>query len=269
MIQAYYSNSTGQTIDRLRTELGQGILLFGPEGIGLGFTADAIARAHTRDVVTIKPDLKGTIGIESIRELYTLGRSKAGNIIFIIDDADAMGREAQNALLKLLEEPVPSIRFILTSHYPDRLLPTIRSRISLYQLTPISSTQSIELLNELNVTDTTTRAQLIFIAEGLPAAISLYVNEPARFIARSLTVRDARSFLQGSKEARLLLSSGYKEREQAIGLIRDMQKLLRRAIEADPKAGSAESLDLLLETESALMENASVRLSLTSLALSL
>ena len=46
----------------------------------------------------------------------------------IIDDADALLPEAQNALLKTLEEPPPASVFILVTSRPDVLLPTVRSR---------------------------------------------------------------------------------------------------------------------------------------------
>lgn len=269
MTQVYYSAATQRIVDLLSKELGQGVLLHGPEGIGLKFAAQAIARQHTKEIITLEPDTKGTISIDRVRELYALGRSKAGTTIFLIDDADAMGREAQNALLKLLEEPVAAIRFILTSHTPERLLQTIRSRVAHYTITPISAAQSGSLLDGLKVTDPTKRAQLLFIASGLPAALSLYATTPKQFNERSLTVRDARTFLQGTREDRLVMTSAYKDRQQALSLIRDMLKLLRRSVETNPKSDSSDSLDLLLSSESALAENASVRLSLTSLALAL
>jgi len=264
-----YSDATAALVARLERDLPQGIVLTGPEGIGLKTTASAIALTHTNEVIFIEPDQKGTIGIDTIRELYTLGRTKGKLTAFIIDDADAMGIEAQNALLKLLEEPIESLRFILTTHVQDRLLPTIRSRVAEYVLTPISDAQTADLLKELRVTDPTARAQLAFIAGGLPAALTRYTSDMKAFAARSDVVRDAREFLQGSKETRLLVAARYKDRQQAVNLTRDILKLLHRAVSASPKAGSADALDAALDCEAALLENASVRLTLTKLALAL
>lgn len=264
-----YSRRSQEIIDRLSLDLPQGILLYGPVGIGLKTSAQMIAACHTKQVLTIEPDEKGTISIETIRDLYTTGRSRGTGTVYIIDDADAMGREAQNALLKLLEEPNVSIRFILTSHVPERLLDTIRSRVGHFGLTPVSRQQSEQLLSHLAVESPTKRAQLLFIAEGLPAQLTRYATNESGFAERSATVRDARSFLQGTREDRLVASVRYKERAQAGALLKDMQKLVRRSIEADPQLSSADSLELLLNAESALMENASVRLTLTDLALAL
>src|SRR6185295_16561830 len=48
--------------------------------------------------------------------------------VVILDDADMLVPAAQNALLKVLEEPPPSSVFVLITARPDMLLPTVRSR---------------------------------------------------------------------------------------------------------------------------------------------
>jgi DNA polymerase III subunit delta' len=47
---------------------------------------------------------------------------------FVIDDADLMAEESQNALLKTLEEPAPFAHLVLVSSQPSALLDTVRSR---------------------------------------------------------------------------------------------------------------------------------------------
>lgn len=269
MSKPYYSVHTAYIVDSLKQSEWQGILLHGPSGIGLAYAARDIASSLTKQIITIVPDEKGTISIDIVRELYLLGRTKGGLTVFIIDDADTMSIPAQNALLKLLEEPVASLRFILTSHTPARLLLTVRSRVAEYALTPISAAQSSMLLSDLKQTESTMQAQLLFIAGGLPSALTMYATTPKQFELRARSVRDARHFLQGSKEERLLSAARYKERDAAIALIDDMLKLLRRNVETKLNSDGPDTIDLLLATEMALTENASVRMSLTSLALHL
>ena len=48
-------------------------------------------------------------------------------------------RSAANALLKNLEEPPANSLFLLVSHAPERLLPTIRSRCRVIRLSPLRS----------------------------------------------------------------------------------------------------------------------------------
>ncbi|MFA6006865.1 MAG: hypothetical protein WC764_04050 [Candidatus Paceibacterota bacterium] len=47
--------------------------------------------------------------------------------------AYGFGREAQNALLKTLEEPMPGTKFVIITPYPDDLLPTLRSRLHILE----------------------------------------------------------------------------------------------------------------------------------------
>ncbi|NIA30156.1 MAG: hypothetical protein GWP06_09625 [Actinobacteria bacterium] len=70
------------------------------------------------------------ISINQIRELRHVSTLKPmeGHRVVIIAEADKMTVEAENALLKLLEEPPPSMHLVLTSARPNILLPTIISR---------------------------------------------------------------------------------------------------------------------------------------------
>ena len=61
-------------------------------------------------------------------QLTNLTSAEAGWRVILIDPADALNATAQNAILKRLEEPPPGVLFLLVSHAPGRLLPTIRSR---------------------------------------------------------------------------------------------------------------------------------------------
>ena len=71
------------------------------------------------------------IGIEQIRELddfINLTSHRSGYKVIVIHPAEAMNLHAANAVLKTLEEPPDNSLFILVSHRPQRLLPTIVSR---------------------------------------------------------------------------------------------------------------------------------------------
>lgn len=78
-------------------------------------------------------------GIASIRDIIsTLSRkpyqSKAVSVV--ITEADKLSIEAQNALLKTLEEPPGNANLILVSENPENLLPTVRSRCRMINLGP-------------------------------------------------------------------------------------------------------------------------------------
>lgn len=67
-------------------------------------------------------------GLKSFTQLRTTGRESLRRIV-IVEQAESLTDEAQNAFLKLLEEPPKDTVFILTTSQPRKLLPTISSRL--------------------------------------------------------------------------------------------------------------------------------------------
>lgn len=76
--------------------------------------------------------------IRRIKEEIIYPPHEKDRIFYLFLDADLMGREAQNAFLKTLEEPPPYITFILISSHPELLLPTVRSRTHRVIFSPLS-----------------------------------------------------------------------------------------------------------------------------------
>ena len=90
-----------------------------------------IARGVHADVVVVEPGETGSIKIEQIRDAIegTGYRPFEGRRrVVIIDGADAIVTQGQDALLKTLEEPAAASSFVLVTSRPDVLLPTVRSR---------------------------------------------------------------------------------------------------------------------------------------------
>jgi DNA polymerase-3 subunit delta' len=85
--------------------------------------------------------LSADIRVDEIRKLagfLRLSAADGGQRVVIIDAADDMNVAAANALLKFLEEPPPRVTFLLVSHRPSSLLPTIRSRCRTLRLDRLS-----------------------------------------------------------------------------------------------------------------------------------
>jgi len=85
-------------------------------------------------------DLARSISVDQVRSLQRLFSSTTSLSPWravIIDSIDDLERSAANALLKNLEEPPPNSLFLLVSHAPERLLPTIRSRCRILRLSPL------------------------------------------------------------------------------------------------------------------------------------
>jgi DNA polymerase-3 subunit delta' len=80
--------------------------------------------------------------VETIREVEPFLRktaSEGGWRVVIVEDADTMNRNAQNAILKILEEPPANVLIMLIAHRPGLLIPTIHSRSRNIQFTPLSA----------------------------------------------------------------------------------------------------------------------------------
>lgn len=98
-----------------------------------------------------KPDeaLARSITIAQVRSLQPLFATKpslGSRRVVVIDAIDDLERAGANALLKNLEEPPAGTIFLLVSHAPGRLLPTIRSRCRLLRFEPLSDAETATVL---------------------------------------------------------------------------------------------------------------------------
>ncbi|MDP2598848.1 MAG: hypothetical protein Q8P49_03400 [Candidatus Liptonbacteria bacterium] len=128
-----------------KSELPHGYIFFGSSMVGKRTVAQALANflengvfeppagsTVLQDAITIAPDEKGTLGIDSVRELKNFLWQKpmvSARRTAVIDGGELLTPEAQNALLKITEEPPRSSLLILVTSDIDGLLPTISSRL--------------------------------------------------------------------------------------------------------------------------------------------
>lgn len=269
----YINKLSEEQLAATKGDAPHALLLTGPVGIGLSSIAYDILAGDTSQLVTVLPEKddkvnieKGTITVDSIRRLYDLTRTvePKGRTI-LIDYVERMAPAAQNAFLKLLEEPSSTTRFVLLTHQPELLLPTILSRSQRIDIRPVTKEQSEALLDDMKVYDQTRRAQLLFIAEGLPAELTRLVSSEELFTDRASLVKDARTLITGNPYERLLLAKKYKDsREQALTLVEDALKLLKRTIAANGDVASLRMLARLETVHKRLTEQGNVRLQLSA-----
>ncbi|MDR3449103.1 MAG: DNA polymerase III subunit delta' [Alphaproteobacteria bacterium] len=85
-------------------------------------------------------EMKNIIPVDDARKVALFLHKTAtqdGWRVVIIDEAQALNRQAQNAILKIVEEPPPKTLILITVTTPAILLPTIRSRCRVLQLAPL------------------------------------------------------------------------------------------------------------------------------------
>ncbi|MBE6638243.1 MAG: hypothetical protein E7616_02140 [Ruminococcaceae bacterium] len=127
-------------------KLAHAYILEGPAGSGKRTFAKAIAATREKDsqfadkiLSENSPDLmffglaekKKTIGVDTIRTLKNAVYIKPSELdakFFILTDCQAMTTAAQNAALKILEDPPQNVYFFLCTDSSSALLPTVRSR---------------------------------------------------------------------------------------------------------------------------------------------
>ena len=265
---------TKSMLAKLAANPPQSLLISGERGIGLHTIARTLAGLSVAAEI-IPQDAKGnlsengTISVEAIRKLYEQTRAKqTSQQTVIIDDADRMSHGAQSAFLKLLEEPGLHTTFILTSHFPDKLLPTIHSRVQRIALRTATTEQTKEFITASGTTDQTKAMQLLYLADGLPAEIARLTADEATFATRAAVISDAREFLQGTPYQKSLVIQKYRnDRVSALLLIDSTIAILRRTLSNKPQQTLVTQLDRLLAIRENIASNFSVSLQLMQFVL--
>jgi DNA polymerase-3 subunit delta' len=120
----------------------------------------------------VHPDviqLTSNIGVDDIRaaiESSGYRPFEGKRRVVILDGADKLSSEIQNALLKTLEEPPPSSSFVLVSSRPDALLPTVRSRCPMLRFGRLPTAELERLLHEQHGLDGPRAHTIALAAEG-------------------------------------------------------------------------------------------------------
>jgi DNA polymerase-3 subunit delta' len=197
-----------------------------------------IARGVHPDVLTLVPNDKGNIKIDLVREAIDRvgyrpfeGRRR----VTLVDSADGLERSAQNALLKVLEEPPSSSVFMLVTSLPDLLLPTVRSRCPQLRFGPLAEADVARVLMDRGHSESDAHAVAALsdgsVGRALEASATDLVEArdvAVRVLSHAATTDDARRRIESAKE--LVVKGGgtaATEREQLAAHLRAMSSLLR------------------------------------------
>jgi DNA polymerase III subunit delta' len=164
------------------------------------------------------------IRVEQIRDAIDWSHRSAGSArgrALVLHPAEALNTAAANALLKTLEEPPGRLRVVLSGSDPERLLPTLRSRVQRHRLLPPAPAEALEWLSAQEVPDA---ALLLAVAGGSPLDASALVQEGfdaslLRQLPRRVALGDASSLI-GKPIPRvvdLLLKIAHDAQAQAVG----------------------------------------------------
>jgi DNA polymerase III delta' subunit len=102
--------------------------------------------------------------------------AEGGARVAIVEQAHRLNDDAQNALLKILEEPPAGVTIILCVDDEECLLPTVRSRCARVRLSAVGSREIEDWLGELGVADAPQAARLARLADGRPGLALAYAR---------------------------------------------------------------------------------------------
>ena len=166
-----------------------------PDPCGVCASCVALAPAGPGSIDVIEIDAASHGGVDDARDLRerafyapVSGRFK----IYIIDEAHMVTREGFNALLKLVEEPPPHLKFVFATTEPDKVIATIRSRTHHY---PFRLVPPAVLRPHL---------EQILASEGVPyqpAVLPIVIRAGAGSVRDALSVLD--QLIAGSDDAGL------------------------------------------------------------------
>jgi len=187
-------------------------------------TCQQIERMQYPDLSIVQPEEAGAVlKVKQIRELeHTLALSPYGDgyRIALLLDFEAANANAQNALLKTLEEPNPRVILLLTADDPENLLPTITSRCETLRLRPMAIDELATVLeSEENIPKD--RAELIaHISAGRAGYAKKLAGDKETLERRKQWMDEMAALLPVGKTERFHYSekitrSGKKDRSEA------------------------------------------------------
>lgn len=258
-------------LQTLSTHPPHSLLLVGPSGIGKYTVAQqwALLLTSRHNINLVEPDEKGTLSIETIRTLYQRTRSRhTERQVVLIDHAEAMSTEAQNAFLKLLEEPPKKVTFVLTAPTTQALLPTILSRLQVITLQPFDPPTLLEWLKgQKTSVETQTLQQLLFMSAGRPGTAIRLLDDPAHFEKHRDIMQRAKTLLTAPLYERLTsIASLTVNKEDLLSLLEAMSLIVRLQLQSGKVTPQwlkiADALEICL---SRLAQNGNPRAQLTRL----
>lgn len=275
------SDLTQKEIGYFVEQPAHALLLIGPTGSGKASLAATLAEQvlglnsgefanYAYKMVLANDD--SSIGVEAVRQLEQFLSLKVPshattNRVIIIEDAQKLTLEAQNALLKNLEEPPQATIFILTTSHAQALLPTVQSRAASIEIKRPDKSQ-LQQYFEKKGFDEVSINRAYFISGGLPGLMTALLEESDHPLIQA--TEQARLLLQSSAYERLLLIDGLsKQRELAYDTILMLGQMAHVSLlSAGQTAGRWQKiLEASFTATKSLNMNAQPKLVLVNLAL--
>ena len=281
-------SKTKAQLEAFLSEPSHAVMLSGPDGSGKYTLAHALAAALL-DINIQKLDLypyfsyvttpqnKQEISIDTVRRLVsslslkTPGKRQLERAVFV-QNAHNLSREAQNALLKALEDPGSSTVFILSVPSDGSVLATIASRLQHIKVLPVALEAALAYYaQDYSPAQIESSWQL---SQGKSGLLNELLKQAGDHPLR-LVVEEAKDFLRMNRYERLIKIDTYDQAQLSI-FLEALSRILSALHKSALAQNQASRVDRLLasrkqieQTQTALAQNASTRLASLNLLLSL
>ncbi len=174
-------------------------LIIGEDGIGKSL----IAREFAMNILGVEKDKdyidiveyrtnKESFGIDNVREIIAEANKKPYEFnkkVIIIYSGEKITVQAQNALLKTIEELPKGVFIIITSNSSESILDTIKSRCQIYRLWALNNEEMNEFIN-VNYEDIDREkvTSLLSFSEGIPGRIEKLIVDESYNTIRSIVI---------------------------------------------------------------------------------
>lgn len=173
---------------KLNDSFSHANLIVGNDGIGKSIIAKYISNqiiegrdnAESVDIVKYYPS-SSSFGVDDVRTIINEVNKKpyeSDKKVLILYRCDKLTTQAQNALLKTIEEPPKGVYLILLSDSLEMILDTIKSRCQIYKLTPLNK-EEISAYIEDKYTDLTSddKKSALAYSAGVPGKVDRFIGD--------------------------------------------------------------------------------------------
>lgn len=175
-------------ISNNKNALSHAHLIVGEDGIGKSLLAKAFSevilgidqRVNHVDIIHYKTN-ENSFKIANVREVVAEVNKKpyeGDKKVIILYDGEKFTTEAQNALLKTIEEPPSGVYIIILTRSSELILDTVKSRCQIHKLSPLNSLDLERFINrDFKNIDVNIKKSLMAFSEGIPGRIEKFIND--------------------------------------------------------------------------------------------
>ena len=213
-------------VSKSKNALAHAHLIVGEDGIGKSLLAKGLAevilgvepRDNYVDIINYKTS-ENTFKIANVRELISEVNKKpyeADKKVIILYDGQKMTTEAQNALLKTIEEPPSGVYIIILTTSLELLLDTIKSRCQISKLSPLGGDDILEFINrDYKHIDEESKVSLIAFSQGIPGRIEKFTSDKGFGILRDFVLDILLSIAKRSEKDAIKYTGYFETKSKA------------------------------------------------------